>query len=84
MVRSCFLLTVPISKLPTVLFMVLRLVLKRLVHILSATVVSPRFSRCRMVPMPVLVRISSEVYARCRLRIATDVVVLLLRIVCPV
>lgn len=59
------------STVPMVLFIVLRLLLNRLVHILNATVVEARLSRCRMVPMPVLVPITRSVVARCRLRIAT-------------
>lgn len=64
--------------------MVLKLLLNRLVHMLKATAVSPRFSRSRMVPMPVLVRISNDVYARCRLRTATELVTVLFRSCPPV
>lgn len=48
--------------------MLTRLSLNRLVHILNATSVPPRFSTSRKVPMPVFVRMVSEVVARCRLR----------------
>lgn len=59
-----------VSTLFTCLDSLLRLLLKRLVHMLNATVVSPRFNRCRMVPMPVFVSITRSVVARSRLRTA--------------
>lgn len=50
--------------LSTCIVITLRLSLNRLVQALRATVVDPRFSTCRNVPMPVLDDMVTSVVAR--------------------